>query len=123
METTCHQLNVKIVAFSPIGQGLLTDGLTPDKFQTNKPAKMLRLALDDLTELRSVLSRMAKQYDKTMAQVALNWCMQHNVIPLVGCRSVTQVKDSLGAVGWALSPNDVATLDRVALDRSTLEST
>ena len=122
MEQACRELNVVIVAFSPIGQGLLTENLTNEKYRANKPAKMLRLKWDDVQPLRSVVSGMAKKYNKTMAQVALNWCIQHNVVPLVGCRSSSQAKDSVGCLGWALSDVDVRALDKVALDRSTLDS-
>jgi aryl-alcohol dehydrogenase-like predicted oxidoreductase len=122
MERACRELGVKIVAFSPIGQGLLTDGLTTDKWQHNKPAKMLRLKYDDLQPLRSLLSQLAKKYDKSMAQVSLNWCIRHEVVPLVGCRSPQQARDSMGCLGWSLSTEDVQELDKLALDRSTLES-
>lgn len=123
MQQTCNELGVTILGFSPIGQGLLTDTLTPESFATNRPAKMLKLQMDDLTVLRHELSRLAKQYNKTMAQVSLNWCIQHHVIPLVGCRSTTQAHDSVGCLGWSLTSEDVQALDRVALDKSTLEST
>ena len=122
MEKVCRETDVKIVAFSPIGQGLLTDGLTTAKFQTNKPAKMLRLEQADLDPLRSVISKLSQKYDKSMAQIALNWCIQHQVVPLVGCRSPTQARDSVGCLGWSLSDEDVKQLDKVALDKSTLES-
>jgi len=122
MEQTCRELNVTIVAFTPIGQGLLTDGLTEEKYSTNKAAKMLRLSRDELDPLRNVITELAKTYQKTMAQVALNWCIQHQVVPLVGCRSTQQAKDSLGCLGWKLSSDDVERLDAVALDRSTLQS-
>jgi len=122
METTCNRLNVKIIAFSPIGQGLLTDGLTTEKWKTIKPVRMLRLQWDDVQPLRVVLGQVSKKYEKSMAQVALNWCIQHNVIPLVGCRSTSQAQDSVGCLGWKLSKEDVEKLDQVALSKSTLES-
>lgn len=122
MEATCRELNVTIVAFSPIGQGLLTDGLTDEKWQANKPAKMLRLKRSDIDPLRSVISDLAKKYDKSMAQIAINWCIRHDVVPLVGCRSLKQAKDSLGSLGWSLEKEDVERLDQVSLDRSTLQS-
>jgi pyridoxine 4-dehydrogenase len=122
MQEVCRELDVKVIGFSPIGQGLLTDhGM--DGFGSNKPARMLRLKPDDLSELRSALAEVAAKHEKTMAQVALNWCIQHGVIPLVGCRSPGQARDSVGCLGWDLAPSDVERLDRVALDRSTLEST
>jgi len=122
MERTCRELNVTIIGFSAIGQGLLTENLTDERFQSNKPAKMLRLKRDDIQPLRSVLQDMATKYDKSMAQVALNWCIQHGTVPLVGCRSPSQARDSVGCLGWSLSKQDVERLDHVALDKSTLES-
>lgn len=122
METTCRELGVRIVAFSPIGQGILTDGMNSEKWDSNKPAKMLRLKPNDIDALRLVVKEMAQKYEKTMAQVALNWCIQHNVIPLVGCRKPSQARDSIGCLGWSLSKDDVERLDQVALDKSTLES-
>ena len=122
MHSVCRELNVKVIGFSPIGQGLLTDGLTASSMETNKPAKMLRLKHDDLTALRATMKELSVKYEKSMAQIALNWCIQHGVIPLVGCRTVQQAKDSIGCLGWHLSKADVERLDQVALDRSTLES-
>jgi len=122
MEATCVRLGVKIIAFSPIGQGLLTDHLTTQKWKTIKPVRMLRLQWEDVQPLRTLIKKMADKYDKTMAQVSLNWCIQHGVIPLVGCRSPSQARDTVGCLGWNLSKEDVQKLDQVALAKSTLES-
>lgn len=122
MKRVCDELGVTVVGFSPIGQGLRTDNLTDEKWAANKPAKMLRLKRSDLDELRGVLHGMAVKYNRSMAQIAINWCIQHGVIPLVGCRSVKQAADTVGALGWSLSSDDMKTLNAVALDRSTLDS-
>lgn len=122
MENACRELGVAIVAYSPLGQGLLTDGLTFDKWGTNKPAKMLRLQWNDIAPLRSCLQDLSQKYEKSMAQIALQWCIAHDTIPLVGCRSQKQAQDSLGSLGWILKPEDVKRLDQVALSKSTLES-
>eukprot|EP00545_Synedropsis_sp_CCMP1620_P012091 CAMPEP_0119009042 /NCGR_PEP_ID=MMETSP1176-20130426/4107_1 /TAXON_ID=265551 /ORGANISM="Synedropsis recta cf, Strain CCMP1620" /LENGTH=346 /DNA_ID=CAMNT_0006961485 /DNA_START=66 /DNA_END=1106 /DNA_ORIENTATION=- len=122
MEVACRELNVKILGFSPIGQGLLTDGLTTERYESNRPAKMLRLQWDDLVPLRACLRELATKYEKSMAQIALNWCICHDVVPLVGCRSVKQAKDSLGCIGWQLELNDLEKLNDLALSKSTLQS-
>lgn len=122
MQAVCEELDVHIIGFTPIGQGLLCDNLTDEKFEKNLARRMLRVQRTELDTLRGVLSRLATQYEKSMAQVALNWCLQHNVIPLVGCRSVQQARDSVGGVGWTLAAADVQALDEVALAKSTLES-
>jgi pyridoxine 4-dehydrogenase len=122
MEKMCRELSVTIIAFTPIGQGLLTDNLTEEKFRANKPAKMLHLSQSDLQPLRHVIQQVAHKHEKTMAQVCLNWCIQHGTIPLVGCRTVQQAQDSMGCLGWSLSATDVEQLDAVALNKSTLDS-
>mmetsp|Transcript_33187 Transcript_33187/g.88117 ORF Transcript_33187/g.88117 Transcript_33187/m.88117 type:complete len:356 (-) Transcript_33187:38-1105(-) len=122
MEKVCNDLGITIVAYSPIGQGLLTDGLTPERFKTNRPAKMTGLTWDSLEVLRESLRRVAGRHGKTMAQVAINWCICHGTVPLVGCRSAAQARDTCGALGWKLSSEDMEELDRLALGRSTLES-
>mmetsp|Transcript_63780 Transcript_63780/g.152087 ORF Transcript_63780/g.152087 Transcript_63780/m.152087 type:complete len:347 (+) Transcript_63780:74-1114(+) len=123
MEATCKELGVTIVAYSPLGQGLLTDGLTPEILAKNRPARMTGLTFEKLLPLRSCMKQIADSHSKTMGQVAVNWCVCKGTVPLVGCRSAAQAQDSVGGVlGWRLSAEEVKQLDRVALSRSTLES-
>ena len=59
------------------------------------------------------LDVVAAETGKTVAQVALNWLLQRpsvcNVV--IGARNEQQLRDNLGAVGWNLTPEQVATLD------------
>ena len=131
MQATCHDLGVSIVAYNSLGQGLLTDNLTPEKFASNKPAKMMNIAWNDLLPLRAALRRIAddrngapdgKTKKVTMAQVALNWCRAHDTIPLVGCRSLAQAEDTLASLDWKLEDGEVKELDALALSKCTLDS-
>ncbi|CAE7173012.1 unnamed protein product, partial [Symbiodinium pilosum] len=116
----CRENNVKIIAYAPIGQGLLTQALTDEKFSKIRLAKMTRLGIDELQELRAAIERLAEKYGKTMAQVCLNWTICHDALPLVGTRSLQQAHDTAGCLGWRLSKDDVEELDSHALQRSTL---
>jgi len=124
MQRSCDEYGVSIVAYNSLGQGLLTDTLTEEKFRNNKPAKMMHIQWNDLTLLRSALRRIAdtRSENTSMAQVALNWCRAHNTIPLVGCRSKQQAIDTLSSLDWELTPEQVAELDSLALTRCTLDS-
>jgi len=117
----CNDLGVSIIAYSPIGQGLLADGLTEESFASNRPAKMTGIKWNQLQILRSEIQNIAKETSKSMAQVALNWCICKETMPLVGCRSEKQARDTLGCLGWRLSSSQVERLDKVALSRSTLD--
>ena len=59
------------------------------------------------------LDDVAMETGKTVAQVALNWLLQRPTVcnVIVGARTETQLRANLGAIGWSLSPDQVARLD------------
>jgi aryl-alcohol dehydrogenase-like predicted oxidoreductase len=46
-------------------------------------------------------------------QIALNWLLQRPTVAnvIVGARNEEQLRENLGAVGWKLTPEQVAKLD------------
>ena len=113
-----QELGVTILAYSPLAQGLLTgkyDGSNipqgarswDKRFQSNGLAKLQPV----LDELRSL----GQKYDKTPAQVSLNWLMaQPGVIPIPGIKSAVQVEQNAGALGWELTAAEVMKLRQSA---------
>ncbi len=81
----------------------------------------MRLTADDLTPLRETIRMAAEQHGKTMGQVCLQWVCSKGVIPLVGTRTVEQLEDSLGALDFSLTQDEIALLDEAALGSSTFE--
>jgi len=59
------------------------------------------------------LDEVARETGKTVPQVALNWLLQRPTVAnvIVGARDEQQLRDNLGAAGWALSKEHVAKLD------------
>jgi len=58
------------------------------------------------------LATIAASAQKTMGQVALNWCTSHpNVIAIPKSNSAARVVENCGASGWSLSPEQVKALD------------
>jgi aryl-alcohol dehydrogenase-like predicted oxidoreductase len=118
---TCHELGIQIVAYSPIGQGLLTDSLTEDKFSSIRAVKMTGVKYQDIQPLREKIEKISKERACTMAQVAINWVRGHSAVPLVGCRSVQQVVDATGSMGWELTKDEMEALDELSLGLSLFE--
>lgn len=60
------------------------------------------------------LELIAKEREKTIAQVALNWILRKPTVAniIVGARNEEQLKQNLGAVGWKLSEAEVLRLDQ-----------
>jgi aryl-alcohol dehydrogenase-like predicted oxidoreductase len=59
------------------------------------------------------LESVAAETGKSVPQVAINWLLQRPTVSsvLIGARNEAQLIDNLGAVGWNLTPVQVATLD------------
>jgi aryl-alcohol dehydrogenase-like predicted oxidoreductase len=59
------------------------------------------------------LEEIAKETGKTVAQVAINWLLQRPTVAnvIIGARNEEQLRQNLGAVGWNLTAEQVATLD------------
>ncbi len=62
------------------------------------------------------LTDVAREAEKTPAQVALNWLLSRTAVtaPIVGARNVAQFEDNMQATDWSLSVEQVARLDRAS---------
>jgi len=121
----CKREGIAVLAWSPIGKGVLTgkyhDGKRPtDRVRAEedlfKPAN-LRATVPLIRELRKV----GRAHGKTPGQVALAWLQRHrNVIPIPGAKRPSQAEENAGAAGWSLTAREVRTLggllQRIRLD-------
>ena len=59
------------------------------------------------------IDAVAAETGKTVPQIALNWLLQRPTVStvIIGARNEEQLRQNLGAVGWNLTPEQVATLD------------
>jgi aryl-alcohol dehydrogenase-like predicted oxidoreductase len=59
------------------------------------------------------LDEVAKETGKTIPQISLNWLLQRPTVStlVIGARNEEQLKQNLGAVGWKLTPEQIAKLD------------
>jgi len=60
--------------------------------------------------------KIAKEIGKTPSQAALNWIIQQspNMFPIIGVRSVAQIKDNLGYDSFCLTKEQIKELDDVS---------
>ena len=118
---SARQLGVTILAYSPLAQGLLTGKYTSDKQGRVTGARKLdpKFSANGLTKIEPLinqLNQLGAKYQKTTAQVALNWLIaQGNVIPIPGAKNARQAEENSGAMGWNLSPEDVKQLSLLSL--------
>jgi diketogulonate reductase-like aldo/keto reductase len=83
----CQHNDIFIMAYRPIERGaLLKPGIT--------------------------LNKLAEKYQKTEAQIVLNWLIsKQNIVTIPKSTDTEHLKENLGAVGWRLSGEDMRLLD------------
>jgi aryl-alcohol dehydrogenase-like predicted oxidoreductase len=113
---------VGAVVWSPLGWGRLTGRIRrgqplPADSRLHETASYGPPVQDELLyRTVDVLDEIAQETGKTVPQVALNWLLQRPTVSsvLIGARNEKQLKDNLGAVGWALTPEQTNRLDKAS---------
>jgi aryl-alcohol dehydrogenase-like predicted oxidoreductase len=112
---------VGTVVWSPLGWARLTGKLRRGAPRTDKTR------LDNATTMAGgppvdeaylfkvvdAIDAVAAETGKTVPQVAINWLLQRPTVSsvIIGARDEAQLRANLGAVGWQLTPAQIATLD------------
>lgn len=108
---------VGAVVWSPLGWGRLTGKIRrgsglPSVSRLHKTSGP-PVADEYLFKVVDAIDEVAKETGKTVPQIALNWLLQRPTVStlIIGARDEKQLKDNLGAVGWKLSPEQMAKLN------------
>ena len=112
----CRERGIAFVAWSPLGNGLLggrhgSDAVPPG-IRDRVFSTRYRGALGDLYALIGEIG--ANHGGRSMPQVALNWLLAQGVIPVHGAKTAAQARENAGALGWALTPGEVAALSEAS---------
>jgi aryl-alcohol dehydrogenase-like predicted oxidoreductase len=85
---------------------------TPDQYEES----WQRRAVARNWNILDVVGDIAGRREKSYAQVALNWLLSRSEVSsvIMGARTVGQLDDNLGAVGWELSAEELSALDDVS---------
>jgi aryl-alcohol dehydrogenase-like predicted oxidoreductase len=110
---------VGAVVWSPLGWGRLTGKIRrgqglPATSRLHKTAEQGPQVDDEyLYTVVDALDAVAAETGKTVPQVALNWLLQRPTVAsvVIGARDEAQLRQNLGAVGWALTAEQIAKLD------------
>ncbi|OCR00888.1 2,5-didehydrogluconate reductase [Oscillatoriales cyanobacterium USR001] len=112
---TARELGVTILAYSPLAQGLLTGKYSVQEQPTGPrkfDSRFSKNGLEKISLVMSTLRKIGKQYERTSAQVALNWLIsQSGVIPIPGAKNSAQARENAGALDWSLSADEVNQLE------------
>lgn len=111
---TCRELGIAIVAYSPIGRGLLTgqiksmSDLAEDDFRRYLP-KYSEEHFPKIQELVEGLKDVAKAHSCSSTQVAIAWLLAQgsDIIPIPGTRTTTRMDENNASAQIQLSSEEV----------------
>jgi aryl-alcohol dehydrogenase-like predicted oxidoreductase len=112
----CLDLGVRVIAYSPLGMGLLTGKYSIDNPPPGvRGSRNKRRLLEGMTPLLTLMKRIGSDHaGKTPAQVALNWTICKGTLPIPGAKTLNQAEQNAGALGWELTSDEIASLDEAS---------
>jgi aryl-alcohol dehydrogenase-like predicted oxidoreductase len=126
----CRENGIGVMAYGSLAYGLLTGGFTEstdfgsddwraraDKMGSIKLFDSLFGAESFPKNLRVVeeLKGIAARRGRSLPQLALRWAISHPAVStaLVGCRTVAEVEDNVGALDSSIDEGDLAEIDAI----------
>jgi aryl-alcohol dehydrogenase-like predicted oxidoreductase len=117
--TTCRELGVTFVAYSPLGRGFLTgaiqklDDLDPGDWRRTNP-RFQEQAMDANLRLAEAVERIAARKGCSAAQLALAWVLAQgrDVVPIPGTKRLKYLEDNMGALKVSLDESELLEIDQ-----------
>ena len=121
----CERHGIGVMSYGSLSYGLLTGTFTPETrfvdwdwrskgrafgqpiFEGDNFLRNLRV-VDDLRQV-------AQARGVTLPQLAMNWVLRKPIVGvgLTGPRKPSEIEDTVGAVGWSLSGEELARIDEI----------
>lgn len=121
---TAQELGIAIIAYSPLEQGILSGKFHADPGlirQAPGPRRLMKSfkpeGLKQTKPLIDVLERLAKQYDASATQVALNWIIHakgESVFAIPGASKLHHAEENVRAMGFRLADSEIGELSELS---------
>lgn len=107
---------IAVLAWGPLSSGKLSGKHSQGAKADSRRMRRAQLSERETAIIGEVVS-IAGEIGCSPAQVAINWLRQQPaaaVIPVVGARTVDQMRDNLGCLDFSLTADQLARLDRIS---------
>lgn len=122
LDESCHHLGVSLLAYSPLGFGLLSGkydetGLVGDagRMAIYESMRKQRWGRPEALDTARRYNALAREHGLTPAQMALAFCYTNRRVAstIIGVTTVAQLDQCLDAWGTTLSPELLAAIDKI----------
>ncbi|CAE6467613.1 unnamed protein product [Rhizoctonia solani] len=117
---TARELGVAVVAYSPLGKGLLTGQITShsDFSETDLRRQIPRYAQDNfpkILELVDKFKQIGNAHNATSGQIALAYLLEQgdDIIPIPGSQRIEYIEENFSAGQIKLTAEEVQTLNKL----------
>ncbi|MGE5458022.1 MAG: aldo/keto reductase, partial [Methanococcaceae archaeon] len=119
--STCRELGIGFVAYSPLGRGFLTgriknvEDLPENDFRKFSP-RFSEGNLEHNLEIIKALENIAKAKGCTLAQLALAWLLAQgkDIVPIAGTKKLKYLEENVGALNVNLTASDLEEINSAA---------
>ncbi|KAF9556604.1 Aldo/keto reductase [Agrocybe pediades] len=118
----CRELGVAVVAYSPLGRGMLTgtyksNADIPDTDWRKNIPRLSQENFPNILKLVGVLERIAKSHNATSSQITLAWLLAQgdDIIPIPGTRKIKYLKENAEALKIKLSAEEIAEIREMSV--------
>jgi aryl-alcohol dehydrogenase-like predicted oxidoreductase len=126
--STCEELGIGLVPYSPLGRGYLTGKITVETTYDSSDIRSRnpRFTPEAIRANRVVvelLERVGTQHDATPSQIALAWLLAQKpwIVPIPGTRKLHHLDENLGAVNIELSVSDLSEIREALADITVVD--
>ncbi len=118
----CKKYGIGVASYSPLARGVLTGkyhrSATPPEGSraARKDRRIYQTEWrEESFDIAEQLKHLAEAHGKTISQFALNWVLANTLITsvIIGPRTMEQLEDNLGALGWSFTHEDEKAIDKL----------
>ena len=116
---TAKELNISLIAYSPLAQGLLTGKFHKNPELLKRIPWMRRMQLGrqlkKTSNLINKLEEIAGAHNCSLSEVALSWAVNYHediILAIPGATKTEHVNQNVGALTLKLNPDEMASLDK-----------